>query len=172
MPNSVVELYAPERLEKLDRRRKTVKLLLLLLVLAALGVCIFFTARVTTRNYTQMLLRCICVSVATAWIVIYFGIYVVRDGRRELEHARHLAEGQRETVTGTVTVEKLKVHVRNSITLRKVRVDTEDGPVSLSVHIDKADQLKRAGKRLTLYTVHGYVVAYRQAEGGEAHEDS
>ncbi len=118
-----------------------------------------------------MLLRCICVSVATAWIVIYFGIYVVRDGRRELEHARHLAEGQRETVTGTVTVEKLKVHVRNSITLRKVRVDTEDGPVSLSVHIDKADQLKRAGKRLTLYTVHGYVVAYRQAEGGEAYED-
>ena len=139
MPNRVVELYAPERLERLDRRRKTVKLLLLLLVLAALGACICFTAQVNTRNYGQMLLRCICISVAAAWIVIYFGIYVVRDGRREIEHAKHLAEGERS--------------------------------VSLSVHIDKADQLKRAGERLTLYTVHGYVVAYRQAEGGEAHED-
>ena len=172
MSNTVVELYSAERLEKLARRRKLVKRLLWALALGALALCVYFTARVNLRNYNQMLFRCICVSVVTAWVIIYLGIYVVRDGRRELEHAAHVAEGERETVTGKVTVEKLKVHVRNSITLRKVRVDTEEGPVSLSVHIDKADQLRAAGEWLTLYTVHGYIVAYQQAEGGNVNENS
>ena len=167
MSDPVVELYSPERLEKLARRRRAVKILNWVLALVALAVCVFFTARANTRNLYQMLLICVCVSVGTAWVIIYLGIYVVRDGRRELEHAAHLAEGEREAVTGKVTLQKLKVRIRNSVTLRKLRVDTAKGPVSLSVHIDKADQLKRAGERLTLYTVHGYVVAYQKAEGGE-----
>lgn len=171
MSNAIVELYPPERLEKLARRRSVVKVLLWILALAALGVCVYYTTQVTNRNFSQMLLRCICVSVGAAWIIIYFGIYVVRDGRREIEHAEHLAEGEREAVTGKVTVEKIKVQIRSSIALRKVRVETEEGPVSLSVHIDKADQLKRAGENLTLYAVHGYIVAYQQAEGGAAHEN-
>ena len=170
MSDPVVELYPPERLEKLARRRKAVKILNWVLAFAALAVCVFFTARANTRNLYQMLLICVCVSVGTAWVIIYLGIYVVRDGRREVEHAEHLAEGERQAVTGRVTVEKVKVQIRGSIALRKVRVETEEGPVSLSVHIDKADQLKKAGERLTLYTVHGYVVAYQKAEGGEAHD--
>ena len=170
MSNTVVELFPPERLEKLARRRRLVRRLLRILALIALAVCVFLTAQVNTRNIYRMLLACICVSVGTAWIIIYFGIYVVRDGGRELEHAAHLAEGEREAVTGRVTVQKLKVRIRNSVTLRKLRVDTAEGPVSLSVHIDKADELKRAGERLTLYASHGYVVAYQQAEGGEVHE--
>ena len=167
MSDPVVELYPPERLEKLARRRKAVKILNWVLALAALAVCVFFTARANTRNLYQMLLICVCVSVGTAWVIIYLGIYVVRDGGRELEHAAHLKEGEREAVTGKVTLQKLKVRIRNSVTLRKLRVDTAEGPVSLSVHIDKADELKRAGERLTLYASHGYVVAYQKAEGGD-----
>ena len=170
MSNSIVELYPPERLAKLDRRRRVVKVLLWVLGAAALGLCVYFTAHATTRNSAEMLKRCILISVGAAWVIIYLGIYVVRDGRREVEHARHLAEGERQTVTGKVTVEKVKVQIRGSIALRKVRVETEEGPVSLSVHIDKADQLKKAGERLTLYVVHGYVVAYQKAEGGEAND--
>lgn len=170
MSDTVVELYHPERLAKLERRRQFVKYLLWVLAFAALGVCVYLTAHVTTRNYYHMLLTCICVSVGAAWLIIYLGTFVVRGGRQEIEHAAHLADGRREAVTGRVTVEKRKVRIRNSITLRKVRVDTDKGPVSLSVHIDKADQLKKAGERLTLYAVHGYVVAYQKAEGGEAHE--
>ena len=70
-----------------------------------------------------------------------------------------------------MTLERLKVRVRTSITLRKLRVDTENGPVRLSVHVDKAEQLRRAGEWLTLYTVHNYVVAYQKAEEGTAHAD-
>ena len=90
--------------------------------------------------------------------------HYLRDGKREIEHAANLAEGPRESVAGRVTVLKLKVRIRNSITLRKIRVDTEDGPVNLSVHIDKAERLRRAGEWLKLYTVHGYVVAYEAME--------
>ena len=167
MTNEIIELYEPERLARLEKKRSLVKRLLWALALAALAVCVFLTAQVNTRNIYQMLLACICVSVGAAWIIIYFGVYVVRDGGREIAHAKHLAEGPRETVTGKVTLEKLKVRIRNSVTLRKVRVDTADGPVSLSVHIDKAEQLRRAGRWLKLYTVHGYIVAYEVV----THED-
>ena len=171
MSNQIVELYHPERLAKLEKRRRQVKRLLQALALAALAVCIFLTSRVNTHNIYRMLLACICVSVGAAWIIIYFGIYAVRDPGRELAHARHLEEGPRESVTGRVTLEKLKVRVRNSITLRKVRVDTDRGPVNLSVHIDKTEELRKAGEYLTLYAVHGYIVAYQKAEGGAACEN-
>lgn len=172
MEPEIIELYEPERLARLEKRRALAKKLLLGLALAALAACIVLTTQVNTRNIYKMLLACCCISVGAAWIIIYFGIYLVRDGGRELEHAKHLAEGTREAVTGKVTLQKLKVRIRNSITLRKVRVDTEDGPVNLNIHIDKADQLRRAGERLTLYTVHGYIVAYQKAEEGTAHADS
>lgn len=172
MEHEIVELYEPERLARLEKRRALTKKLLLGLALAALTVCIVLTAQVNTRNIYKMLLACICVSVGAAWIIIYFGIYTVRDGGRELEHAKHLAEGPREAVTGRVSLQKLKVRIRNSITLRKVRVETENGPVNLSVHIDKTEQLRRAGEWLTLYTVHGYIVAWQKAEEGTADGNS
>lgn len=170
MSQTIVELYPPERLEKLARRRKLVKRLLWALALGALGVCAYLTARANTRNLYRMLLACICVSVGAAWIIIYFGIYHVRDVGRELAHASHLQNEPREEYTGRVTLQRLKVRIRNSITLRKVRVDTDRGPVNLNVHIDKTEALRRAGEYLTLYAVHGYVVAYAKAEEAD-HED-
>ena len=166
--SQIVELFPPERLETLEKRRKLAKRLLWALALAALAVCIFLTAHVNTRNVYRMLLACICISVGAAWIIIYVGIYVVRDGKHELEHAKYLADGQRASVSGRVTIQKLKVRIRNSVTLRKVRVETENGPVNLNLHIDKTEQLRRAGEWLTLYTSHGYIVAYEVMR----HEDS
>lgn len=164
----IVELFPPERLAQLERRCKRTKALLWALALAALAVCVTLTARVNTRNIYTMLLSCICISVGAAWIIIYFGIYVVRDGGRELKHARYLADGPRQAVSGRVTVQKLKVRIRNSVTLRKVRVESEQGPVTLNLHIDKTEQLRRAGEWLTLYTSHGYIVAYEVMQ----HEDT
>ena len=160
MAQNIVELYPARRLEKLAARRRLVKRLLWALALAALGVCVFLTLRTNTRNIYQMLLACICVSVGAAWIIIYFGIYAVRDTGRELAHAEHLAGEEREIVEGKVTLLKLKVRIRNSVTLRKVRVDTARGPVTLSVDIDKAPRLKKAGPDLRLYVTHGYITAY------------
>ena len=169
MESRIIELYPPQRLEKLAKRRVLVKRLLFVLALAALALCVILTSGVNTRNLYQRCLTCIGVSVGTAWIIIYFGIYHVRDVGRELEHARHLTEGPRETLTGRVTLLKLKVRVRNSITLRKVRVETEEGPVTVSVHADHAEKLRRAGERLTLYLVHGYVTAFEPTKEGDDH---
>lgn len=160
MSGSVVELYSPQRLARLDRRRRVVKRLLWALALAALAVCVFLTSRVNTHNIYKMLLSCICVSVGTAWIIIYFGTYMVRDAGRELEHAAFLADGERELVEGRVVPLKLKVRIRNSVTLRKIRVETETGNRDLSIDIEKAPQLRRAGEYLRLYVSHGYIVAY------------
>ena len=160
MTERVVELYSPQRLEQLKKRRKTVKRLLWVLGLSALAVCVVLTALANSHNLYRMLLACICVSVGAAWVIIYFAVYGVRDVGRELEHAAHLAEGEREIVEGRVTVLKLKVRIRNSVTLRKVRVETAEGPVTLNLHIDKTEDLKQAGEYLRLYVVHGYIAAY------------
>lgn len=164
--NPIVELYSRERLAALERRRNLTRRLLWFLALAALGVCVVLTAVTDTRTLYEHLLACVCISVGAAWIIIYFGIYTVRDGGRELEHARHMEGESREMVEGKVTLQKLKVRIRNSITLRKLRVETAEGPVSLSVHIDKAEQLRKAGPWLRLWVVHGYVVAYEVMEHG------
>ena len=167
----IVELYDPKRLEGLARRRRLVRGLLYLLAIAALTVCVVLTCRVNTRNIYDMLLACICVSVGAAWIIIYFGVYSVRDPGRELAHARHLADGPRESVSGRVAILPLKVRIRNSVTLRKLRVETPKGPVECSVHVDRAEELRRAGEWLTLYTVHGYVVAWQRMEQEADHAD-
>ena len=166
MTNTIVELYSRERLAALERKRNLTRRLLWALALAALGVCVVLTAMTDTRTLYQHLLACVCISVGAAWIIIYFGIYTVRDGGRELEHARHLEGEARQMLEGKVTLQKLKVRIRNSITLRKLRVETAEGPVSLSVHIDKAEQLRKAGPWLRLWVVHGYVVAYEVMEHG------
>lgn len=160
----IVELYSPERLARLERRRKRVKLALILLAAAALAVCVGLTCRANTRNLYDMLLACVCVSVGAAWIIIYFGIYWVRNAGRELDFARRLTEGPRESVTGRVTVLNLIVRIRNSVTIRKVRVETADGPVELNLQLDRTEPLRRAGARLTLYVVHGYIAAWQRTE--------
>ena len=168
MAHSIVELYDPRQMARMGKRRRTAKILLWLLALLALGVCVVITAGVNSHNIYRRLLACICVSVGAAWIIIYFGIYTVRDRGRELAHALRLQGEPRGVVEGKVSVLKLKVRIRNSVTLRKLRVETAEGPVSLDVLIDKADQLKKAGPKLRLYTVHNYVVAYEVMEDADS----
>ena len=161
--NQIVELYPPERLAWLRVRIERTRKLLWALAIAAAAACVALCLTTDNFNLYRRLAQCIAVSVGAGWLIIYFGTYVVRDGRRELEHAANLTD-EREQITGTVTVLRQKVRLRSSITLRKVRVENEDGSRVLNVHIDKADQLRRAGERLTLYVSHGYITAYEVAE--------
>ena len=160
MQQKIVELYEPERVARLEKRCLIVKRLLWILALTVLGVCIYLNTRVNTRNIYRLLLTCICVSVPAAWIILYFGTFVVRDGKRELAHIANLEGEPRETVTGKVTLLKLKVQIRNSVSLRKVRVDTPQGVANLNILINRAYELPHAGELLRLYVVHGYIVAY------------
>ena len=161
MAGEIVELYSPERLARLEKRCRVVKDLLWALGLGVMAACVVLTAGVNTRNVQDRLKLCIGLSVGAAWIIVYFSTFVVRNGRRELEHAGHLREGPRQTVTGRVTLLKLKVQIRDSVALRKLRVEVQGGePVTLNVHLDKAERLPHRGELLRLYTVHGYVVAY------------
>ena len=73
MQQKIVELYEPERVARLEKRCLIVKRLLWILALTVLGVCIYLTTRVNTRNIYRLLLTCICVSVPAAWIILYFG---------------------------------------------------------------------------------------------------
>ena len=160
MAQTIVELYDSRRLEQLAKKRETVRWLLAALGLGALIACVILTAGVNTRNINDRMLLCMLISIAAAWIILYFSVSVIRDGGRELAHAEHLKGEPRETVTGRLTPLKLKVQIRGSVSLRKIRVDTEDGPVTLNVHIDKAKLLPQKGETVRLYLVHGYIVAY------------
>ncbi len=164
MPQNVVELYAPERLRRLSRRRELTRWLLWALGLGALIACVVLTAGVNSRNIYDRLKLCVVISVAAAWLILYFGTAVVRDGGRVLAHAANLKDEPRQTVTGRVTLLRLRVQIRSSVELRKVRVDTDRGPVSLSVLLDWAGELPHRGELLRLYVVHGYITAYEVVE--------
>lgn len=167
MSQPIVELFEPERMKKLEQRRKIVKYLLWALGLAAAAACVVLTLGVNNQNIYRRLIACICISVGTAWVLVYFGVYSVKDPGREIRYAANLAGEPRECVEGRVKLIKLKIRLRKSVTLRKVLVETQSGPVNLTVLISKAEQLRRAGEYLKLYTAHGYIVAYEVTE----HED-
>ncbi len=160
MSDPIVELFPEKQLQRKKRIAEILRWVLIVLSASALISCIVLTACTNTRNIQTMLAWCIGISIVTGWLVIYFYIYGVRQTKRELAHAANLRDGEPEAVTGKVTVTKRRFRIRNSVTVCQVLVDTGERIRGFQVDVNRAAQLKKAGERLTLYIVHGYVTAY------------
>lgn len=160
MSGQIVSLYSQERRVRLTRKVKTLRLLLWGLAAAALTACVVLTCCANTANSSVMMLWTMGISTVAGWIVLYLAIFCVGEWKKELAHASHIMEAEQEAVTGTVLVDPCRMKLRKSISVRKVFVRTPEGEQSFLVNAARAEELRRAGERLTVYVSHGYVAAY------------
>ena len=159
MESRIVELYDDTAMTRLERRIRRWRGSLWVLAAGALAVCVWLIVHTGTANAARMELTVIGISTVTGWVVIYGGIFGVTAARRELAHAKMLRREERQAVSGTVTVTKERVVIRNSITARRVEVDADGQTRRLLVCETRAGDLAAAGAA-ALYAAHSYVAAY------------
>lgn len=160
MDGEIIELYAPEYLEKKRKNNRNLRRLLMLLALAGIGACIPFCLGVNTENSIRRMIWTVAISAVTGWVIIYVYIFTYRAAKREIVHGEHLQDGERTTLEGEIEVSKLAYRIRGSVNVRKVTVKTENGIKTVNVCATRGKELSAAGKRLRLWLAHGYVAAY------------
>lgn len=160
MEVKIVELYSDADMEKLKKRVKVWTVALIALGAAALAVCVVLAALTNTLNAMRMELSCAAVSTVAGWLVIYFAVFKVSAGRRELRHAQMLRREGRERLEGTVTVTREGFAIRKSVPVRRVEVRSAKGePRRILVCQSRAKALEEA-RPAAVYAAHGYAAAY------------
>ena len=163
MNREIVELYTDADLSRLGQKIARLCAAHCLLAAAALAACLIMIAHTGTLNAARMEAAVILVSILAGWIILYGQLLTVTPWRRERRHARMLREGEREAVTGAITVTDERIVIKGSITARRVEVRTEEETRRVLVCETRARALEAAGAA-ALYTVHNYVAAYEVAE--------
>lgn len=159
MSQQIIELYSETERVRLKQNIKRWRTALCILAFCALVAILRLIALTDTGNAVLMERAVIAVSTVTGWIVIYFSIFVVTAGQRELSHANMLQSEERQTVRGNVKVTNERVAITRSITARRVEVHDKEEIHLLLVCESKADTLAAVGEAV-LYFAHGYVAAY------------
>ena len=159
-----VDLYTRESLERQRRTNRILSWVLLLLSALFLTVCILLCTRVTTLNAACMEKAVIVTAVAGGWLVLALALNLWIPGRREAEHAAHVADADREAVSGTVIIGKERVQIPASIRVRKVSVETESGSRQLFLNESKRRQFPKTPVSMTLYTAGRYIVGFERRE--------
>ena len=156
------ELYRPEDLSRLMKQRKMWRILLLTLTALAVGVCVLLCTRVTTRNAARMELAVIITSILSGWVLITLRYELLVLARREAEHAAHMLAGPRVTCTGTLTLTEDTVRIPGSIRVRGLTLQEGKDVRRLNVNVTKLKQLGQLPRRVTVQTVHGFLVALEE----------
>lgn len=159
MSQQIIELYSETERARLRQNIKRWRTALCILAFCALAAVLRMIALTDTGNAVLMERAVIAVSTVMGWIVIYFSIFAVTAGQRELSHANMLRSEERQTVRGIVKVTNERVAITRSITARRVEVQDKEETHLLLVCERKADTLAAVGEAV-LYTAHGYVAAY------------
>ncbi len=164
MTCKVIELYSSEELHKMEQTNRHWIIGLSMFSAAALAVCISFALRTRTLNAMQMELSAVAVSTVAGWIVLYFALFRVRTGRREIQHAVMLQDEVRDRYEGTVSLQKEQFLIRKSVPVQRVEVQDENGEiVRLLICSNKSNTLAQAHPT-AVYVTHGYVAAYEVAQ--------
>ena len=163
--DTLTELYSLEDLHRLRKRTRIWRIALSCFGAGVLLACVILCALTGTANAARMERATILVSTLGGWTVIGLWSGIAAAGRREAAHANNMLTGPRETVSGLVTVTNQRVCIRGSITIRKVLVDTGEKTLRVNLNEARMKAFPAEPKRLTLCTVHNYVVAF-----GESHE--
>lgn len=155
--DTTVELYSRGDIERLIRRKNISKYAALIIGVLGLAACIAICCAANTANAQRMENTAVIVSTLAGWAVIFIILNVQLPSKYEAAHAKLLLDGERKAHRGTVTVDKTPVRIKNSVSV--CRVSVSDG-ARLNIISKKAAALKGITAPVTLYSVHGYVVAY------------
>ena len=158
---TIRELYSPEEISRLEKKRKNWRLAFwrIAALARAGGVWLCFLTR--TANEPQMERAAIVLSIAAGWVDLYIRRFVIAAAGHEITHARMLLETERETCEGVVDVTAERLRIRNSVSIRTVKLTDAGQARRLKVIEEKAGALAAVnGKRLRLYTANGYIAAW------------
>ena len=154
------ELYPAAYVARAKRNNQIWTVAVCLFALGCLAVCVALCLRLNTANADRTQLLVCAISAVGGWIVILLLTCVVLPGKRELAHIRSLEHEPRECVAGLVTPDAQRVPIRGSITVQRLQVHASDGTRRVSVNVRALRRMPKLPAQLTLYTAHGYVVAW------------
>lgn len=161
-PMKTYELYRPEDLSRLTKKRKIRRILLLVLTALAVGVCVLLCCLVTTRNAARMELAVILTSIFSGWVLITLRYELLVLTRREAEHMAGMLAGPRVTRTGVLSVTEDTVRIPGSVRVRRLTLQEGKDVRRLSVDVGKLSALGELPRQVTVCTVHDFVVALEE----------
>lgn len=172
MKNERIELYPAERETKLVRENRIWTSVALTLAALLLAGCIVLCLTSRTVNEDRHELIALILSGFGGCAVIWIWSRRVRACRSELRHLSVLHEGETEVLHGVVTLLPGRFQIPGSVSVQTLRVQSAGGETRrVSVISRCARHFRDCPEPLTLYTVHGFVVAYEsKVEDGEHHE--
>ena len=156
------ELYSPEDLSRLTKKRKRMRILFLILTALALGLCVLLCCMVTTRNAARMERIVILTSILSGWVLITLRYELLVLSRREAEHAAHMLAGPRVTRTGILSLTEDTVRIPGSIRIRRLTLQEGTETYRLSVNVSKLGALGDLPRKVAVTTVYDYVVALEE----------
>lgn len=157
-----IELYPADAVTQRQRNNKIWYILTAAFAALSLAACIVLACRINTANAHPMT-RLIClISMLAGWVVIFLCKHFVLPGKREVTHLRTVQDGEPESYTGEVTLVPGRIAIPGSIRVRSVFVQSGLNKQRLSINARLVRKLPKLPATLTLYAVHGYVVAYEE----------
>ncbi|MBQ6430595.1 MAG: hypothetical protein IJJ99_01775 [Oscillospiraceae bacterium] len=157
-----IELYRPEDLARLTKKRKIRRVLLLTLTALAAGVCVLLCCLVNTRNAARMELAVILTSILSGWVLITLRYELLVLARREAEHTAHMLAGPRVTRTGILDLTDVTVRIPGSVRIRRLTLQEGKDVRRLSVDASRLRMLGELPRQVTVSTVHDFVVALEE----------
>lgn len=157
----VIELYDQTMIEKQKKKYKVSRAALAAFVFVALAVCIALVCATGTLNASKMSVAVIVVSGACGCAAIYFGTFVVAQTKYEYTHAENMVNGEKETYSGKLTLEKGEMRIIRSISIKRAVINDGREEKRLLVNARVAHRLP-LDKDITVYVAHGYIAAYEE----------
>ena len=156
----MVSLYSTQAMEGMKRKSRLGAAAALLLMGAALALCVFFCARVKTGNEYRLFSCTVGVFTVAGWGAIFLLRCVILPAHAEYRHMQGILKGETEEYSGVLSLSGAAFAIPRSITVKKVKL-TQDGQ-ELSLHVDAslARRLPPSGSRVRLKTVRKYITAY------------
>ena len=158
-----MELYAQKQAQALRLRARCWSVAVFAAVALALVGCIVCCCLSSTATAERMERTAIILSTAAGWFVIFALTVLVFPNRYGAQHEENILCGERETVTGVISVEPEVLQIPKSIAICKVVVRSGAFERRLSVRADKVKLLQAyEGQALTLHTVYGYIAFFEE----------
>lgn len=160
--NDIIELYPAQEEGRIARKYRIRRIITAAVGASAFIACVVCCFLTGTANAAAMELVVCLISAVGGCLVIFLYVHLVSGLKREVAHEKNLEGQERRTVTGTVRLDSRRIGIRGSITVQTLLI--EDGEKTHRVHIyaKKTGLLPALPAKLTVYTVHGYAVAYRE----------
>ena len=130
----------------------------------ALIACVVCCVLTNTANAARMESATILISTLGCWLVAFSLTARAYPLKQLAVHERNVLEAERETLTGTFSLEPEVLQIPKSVSIRKVVVCDGIDTRRLSIRSDKAELLRRLeGRKVTFRLAYGYIVAFEVA---------